>query len=134
MKAIKFFASLSQRLKSDHRYHTAVSQMLALLQQLGTAVFLLMGLQHNLVVLISWVIASILLNLVTVSRMVSERPTRRGLRRVLREVEVWSSIANAILIVFLGGSVINLVILFSVYVVGLTLTAEIHGRRWIQFD
>jgi hypothetical protein len=128
------FPSLLRRIQAKTRYHTAGSQTLALAQQLALAVFLLTGWQKFLIALICWGLFWIIFALFTQSRMVVERPSNRALRRFIREIEVVLTILNAALIVFLSGSVTNMLILFFLYVLVALLTSEFHGRRWIQFD
>lgn len=125
---------LLRRISAKTRYHTSFSQSLALLQQILFALFLLSGWQDHLVSLTSWAIFAILLALFIQSRMFIERPTRRGLRRVIRQVEVIAIIGNAALLVFLSGSAAIFVVLFVVYVVIGALTTELHEGRWIYFD
>jgi phage-related holin len=134
VKTTSYFDALFPRWRSEYRYHTVRSQTLALLQQVVTAIFLLSGWQYNIVVLICWAVASIAFCIFIQSQMVVERPSRRGFRRVIRTLEVLSSIGTAGLILFLSGSVTNLVVLYVVYIVGACLTSELHGRGWIQFD
>lgn len=136
MKVPEYLRLLFRHSRSEYRYHTVGSQALALLQQLAIGVFLLTGWQHRLITLIVWAIASISFCLFIQSQMVVECPSRRGLRRLLRELEILASILTAVLIVVFSGSVTNLAIVFLVYLVGSALTFEVHGRRrrWVQFD
>lgn len=136
MKLPRYLHLLFRRSRSEYRYHTAGSQALALLQQVAIALFLLSGWQHGLITLIVWAIASIGFCMFIQSQMVIERPSRRGIRRLLRELEVLASIGTAVLIVVFSGSATNLAIAFLVYVVGGVLTFELHGRRrrWLQAD
>jgi hypothetical protein len=98
------------------------------------ALFLLSGWQKTTVGLILWALFSTSFALFIHSRMVIEKPPRRTFRRIIREFEVVVSVGNAALLVFLSGSIANMVILISLYLVAASLTSEFHGRRWIQFD
>jgi hypothetical protein len=136
MKVTNVSRRLFRRWPSEDRYHTVVSQLLALLQQLLIAAFLLSGWQHNLAALIVWAVVSLVYCIFVQSQMVVELPTHRGLRRLIREIEVLACMGTAALIVFLSGSVVNLAVIFGVYIIGGALTFELHGpkRRWLQFD
>jgi hypothetical protein len=126
--------SFWRRTRSGCRYHTVVSQALALFNQLLNIGFLLTGWQHYLPILVCWAVLSVLFSLFIRSKMSAERPTRRALRRVIRELEVLSSFANAAVIIFLSGSITNMSILLIAYVVGLSLVSEIHGQQLVQSD
>jgi hypothetical protein len=134
MKFSNRFVTLLRPMQSKTRYHTAGSQALTLIQQVLLAMFLLSGWQKTLIGLICWAVFSTFSALFIHSRMLVEKPPRRALRRVIREFEVVMSVGNAALLILLSGSITNIVILVLLYLVSASLTSELHGRRWIQFD
>jgi hypothetical protein len=136
MKATDYGRRLFRRWRSEYRYHTVGSQTLALCQQIAICIFLWSEWQDNAIALGLWAVASIIFCMFIQSQMLTERPSRRGLRRVIRELEIVASVGTALLIIFLSGSVRNLLVVFIVYVVGASLTFELHGpkRRWLQLD
>jgi hypothetical protein len=128
------FVDILRPFQSKTRYHAVGSQTLALAQQLFVTLFLLSGWQKTTVGLILWAVFSTFFALFIHSRMVVERPARRTLRRVIRQLEVLMSVGNAALLILLSGSITNMLILISLYLLAASLTSEFHGRRWIQFD
>ena len=81
-----------------------------------------------------WAVFSTSFALFIHSRMLVQKPSHRALRRVIRELEVVMSVGNAALLILLSGSITNMIILILLYLVSASLTSELHGRRWIQFD
>jgi|GEM_PF-6483382 len=65
--------------------------------------------------------------------MVTERPARRAIRYIVKQVEILLAVVAGVLTVLLGGSFTNIAILYVTYFVAAALMSELHGRRFVQF-
>ena len=61
------------------------------------------------------------------------RPSQRVFRHVIRAVELLLSIVTAVLIVLFGGTFINIVVFYFVYVATAAITAEFRRDRRVNF-